>query len=66
MSVMNTYTIPEDATDYTRTPQGYSITYYKRFKAFNMNLLCEWNGREWFVASYLPWDNLKPISDLKE
>ncbi len=60
---MTNITIPEDATDYIK---DYKITYYKRIKAFNMNLLEYWTGSQWKMCSYLPWNDIRPIEELKK
>lgn len=55
--------IPESTTDFIKDVFG--VTYFQRFKAFNMNLLYRWENNEWKVASYLPWDELQPISKIQ-
>lgn len=51
--------IPEGATDFT--DDGFRVTYYRRQKAFGMNVLDYWTGSQWRPAGYMPWHQLNPV-----
>lgn len=50
---------PPEATDFT--DDGFKITYYRRVKAFNMDLLEYHSANGWEMAGCLPWDKLQPV-----
>jgi hypothetical protein len=52
--------MPEGATDFT--DDGFKTVYYRRFNALNMNLLEQHDGKDWQVASYLPWKGLRALA----
>lgn len=61
---INSEEVPESATDYV--DDGFSVYFYKRVTAFNMQLLEYWNAsaKTWDMCGTLPWSKLKPVSEI--